>query len=305
MSGMVEGKVVIVTGAGNGIGREIALAMAAEGARVVVNDLGSSVHGEGQDAGPAQRVVDEIKAAGGEAVASTDSVAGWDSAHQVVQTAIDTFGRIDVVVNNAGILRDRMFHKMSEQEWQAVLNVHLNGSFFIARAAAPHFRAQGSGSYIHMTSNTGLVGNVGQVNYAAAKLGIVGMSKAIALDMASFGVRSNCISPAAWSRMIGAVPTDTPEKKLQAERMERMMHPSKQAPLAVFLASDQASDVSGQIFYVRANEIMLVSQPRVVRSVHRDNGWTPQEVAEHAMAALRPSLLPLHQTHEVYSWDPV
>ncbi|MNQ73859.1 putative short-chain type dehydrogenase/reductase [compost metagenome] len=302
---MVEGKVVVVTGAGNGIGREIALAMAAEGARVVVNDLGSSVHGEGQDAGPAQRVVDEIKAAGGEAVASTDSVAGWDSAHRIVQTALDTFGSIDVVVNNAGILRDRMFHKMSEQEWMAVLNVHLNGSFFMARAAAPHFRAQGSGAYIHMTSNTGLVGNVGQVNYAAAKLGIVGMSKAIALDMASFGVRSNCISPAAWSRMIGAVPTDTPEKKLQAERMERMMHPAKQAPLAVFLASDQARDVSGQIFYVRANEIMLVNQPRVVRSVHRDNGWTPQDVAEHAIPALRPSFLPLQQTHEVYSWDPV
>ncbi|MGP3791551.1 SDR family NAD(P)-dependent oxidoreductase [Pseudomonas sp. B392_1p] len=305
MSAMVEGKVVVVTGAGNGIGRAIALAMAAEGARVVVNDLGSSVHGDGQDAGPAQRVVDEIKAAGGEAVASTDSVAGWDSAHRIVQTAMDTFGRIDCVVNNAGILRDRMFHKMDEQEWLAVLNVHLNGSFFMARAAAPHFRAQGSGSYIHMTSNTGLVGNVGQVNYAAAKLGIVGMSKAIALDMASFGVRSNCISPAAWSRMIGAVPTDTPEKKLQAERMERMMHPSKQAPLAVFLASDQAKDVSGQIFYVRSNEIMLVSQPRVVRSVHRDNGWTPQALAEHGIPALRPSFLPLQQTHEVYSWDPV
>lgn len=305
MSGMVEGKVVVVTGAGNGIGRAIALAMAEEGARVVVNDLGSSVHGEGQDTGPAQRVVNEIKAAGGEAVASTDSVAGWDSAHRIVQTALDTFGRIDAVVNNAGILRDRMFHKMDEQEWLAVLNVHLNGSFFMARAAAPHFRAQGSGSYIHMTSNTGLVGNVGQVNYAAAKLGIVGMSKAIALDMASFGVRSNCISPAAWSRMIGAVPTDTPEKKLQAERMERMMHPSKQAPLAVFLASDLARDVSGQIFYVRSNEIMLVSQPRVIRSVHRDNGWTPDEVAEHAIPALRPSFLPLQQTHEVYSWEPV
>ncbi|WP_425930463.1 SDR family NAD(P)-dependent oxidoreductase [Pseudomonas sp. NyZ201] len=305
MSAMVEGKVVVVTGAGNGIGRAIALAMAAEGARVVVNDLGSSVHGDGQDAGPAQRVVDEIKAAGGEAVASTDSVAGWDSAHRIVQTALDTFGRIDSVVNNAGILRDRMFHKMDEQEWLAVLNVHLNGSFFMARAAAPHFRAQSSGSYIHMTSNTGLVGNVGQVNYAAAKLGIVGMSKAIALDMAAFGVRSNCISPAAWSRMIGAVPTDTPEKKLQAERMERMMHPSKQAPLAVFLASDQAKDVSGQIFYVRSNEIMLVNQPRVIRSVHRENGWTPSEVAEHAIPALRPSFLPLHQTHDVYSWEPV
>ncbi|WP_250961727.1 SDR family NAD(P)-dependent oxidoreductase [Pseudomonas sp. CG7] len=305
MSAMLEGKVVVVSGAGNGIGRAIALEMAAEGARVVVNDLGSSVHGEGTDTGPAQRVVDEIKALGGDAVASTDSVAGWDSAHRIVQTAMDTFGRIDVVVNNAGILRDRMFHKMDEQEWLAVLNVHLNGSFFLARAAAPHFRQQNSGSYIHMTSNTGLVGNVGQVNYAAAKLGIVGMSKAIALDMAAFGVRSNCISPAAWSRMIGAVPTDTPEKKLQAERMEKMMHPSKQAPLAVFLASDAAKDVNGQIFYVRSNEIMLVSQPRVTRSVHRDEGWTAQTVAEHAIPALRASFLPLQQTHEVYSWDPI
>lgn len=305
MSGMMEGKVVVVTGSGNGIGREIALMMAAEGASVVVNDLGSSVHGEGQDAGPAQRVVDEIKAAGGKAVANTDSVATWQSANKIIQCALDSFGRVDALVNNAGILRDRMFHKMSPEEWEAVINVHLNGSFYMARAAAPHFREQGSGAYVHMTSNTGLIGNLGQANYAAAKMGIVGLSKCIALDMGGFGVRSNCISPAAWSRMIGAVPTDTPEKKLQAERMQSKMHPKKQAPLAVFLCSDLAKDVTGQIFYVRSNEIMLVSQPRAVRSVHRDEGWTPHTVAEHAIPALKPSFVPLQQTHEVYTWEPI
>src|SRR5204862_5917472 len=187
---MLQGKVVIVTGAGGGIGRDFALAMAANGAKVVVNDIGSSVSGEGKDAGPAQKVVDEIKAKGGSAVANTDSVADWEAANRIVKTAIDAFGRIDVVVNNAGILRDRFFFNMSIEEWKAVIDVHLNGSFYVARAAAPHFKSQESGCYIHMTSTSGLVGNLGQANYSAAKLGIVGLSKSIALDMAKYHVRS-------------------------------------------------------------------------------------------------------------------
>ena len=198
---MLEGKVVLVTGAGGGIGRDFALAMAAAGAKVVVNDLGTSVKGEGVSSAPAERVVAEIRAAGGTAVASTDSVADWACANRIVQAALDSYGRIDVVVNNAGILRDRFFFNLSPDDWRAVIDVHLNGSFYVARAAAPHFKGQESGVYLHMTSTSGLIGNLGQATYAAAKLGIVALSKSIALDMAKYHVRSNCIAPFAWSRM--------------------------------------------------------------------------------------------------------
>ena len=176
-SRLLEGKSVIVTGAGGGIGRDFALAMAAAGARVLVNDIGTSVKGEGRDAGPAQKVADEIRAAGGTAAANTDSVSEWESANRIVQCAIDSFQGLDVVVNNAGILRDRFFFNMSVEEWRAVIDVHLNGSFYVSRAAAPHFKSQESGCYVHITSTSGLVGNLGQANYAAAKLGIVGLSK--------------------------------------------------------------------------------------------------------------------------------
>ena len=301
---MLENKVVVVTGAGGGIGRDIALAMATEGARVVVNDIGASVAGDGQDAGPAQRVVDEIRAAGGHAVANTDSVSDAAAAARIVGTALEAFGRIDVVVNNAGILRDRFFHKMSAEEFDSVVKVHLYGSFHVSRAAAPHFKDQGSGSYVHMTSTSGLIGNFGQANYSAAKLGIAALSKSIALDMQKFGVRSNCISPFAWSRMIGSIPTETPEEQARVARLKQMT-PAKIAPLAVCLASDAAADVSGQIFAVRNNEIFLMSQPRPVRSVHRSEGWSPQSVASHALPALRASFYDLDRSADVFSWDPV
>ena len=301
---MVEGKVVIVTGAGGSIGRDIALAMAAAGARVVVNDIGSSVAGEGLDAAPAQAVVNEIRAAGGEAIANTDSVADRIGGARIVESALDTFGRIDVVVNNAGILRDRFFHKMSEEEWDAVLKVHLYGSFHVSRAAATHFKDQQSGCFIHMTSTSGLVGNFGQANYAAAKMGIVGLSKSIALDMQKFNVRSNCISPFAWSRMVGAIPNETPEEQARVEQIKQMT-PAKIAPLAVCLASDAASDTNGQIFAVRNNEIFLISQPRPVRSVHRSEGWSPETVASHALPALKAMFYPLDRSGDVFCWDPV
>lgn len=195
--GMLEGKVALVTGAGRGVGRGIAMLMAAEGAKVVVNDLGGDTRGEGHDVGPGQEVVNAINAAGGQSVLNTESVTDWAAAHRMVQQALDTYGRIDAVVNNAGILRDCIFHKMSEAEWDAVINVHLKGCFNVARAAAPHFRAQSSGAYVHMTSTSGIVGNFGQANYGAAKLGIVALSKCIALDMSRFKVRSNCIAPFA------------------------------------------------------------------------------------------------------------
>ena len=301
---MLEGKVVLVTGAGGGIGRDFALAMAAAGAKVLVNDLGTSVKGEGASGGPAQKVVDEIRAAGGTAAANTDSVAEWTSANRIVQAALDQFGRLDAVVNNAGILRDRFFFNMSVEEWRAVIDVHLNGSFYVARAAAPHFKSQESGAYVHMTSTSGLVGNLGQANYSAAKLGIAGLSKAIALDMAKYHVRSNCIAPFAWSRMIGSIPTETPDQQARVEKL-KSMETAKIAPLAVYLVSDGAKDVTGQIFGVRANEIFLFSQNRPLRSVHRDGGWTPESVAAHAMPALRSGLYPLERSQDVFSWDPL
>jgi len=300
----LQDKVVLVTGAGGGIGRELALALAAEGARVLVNDLGSSVAGEGQDRSRAQAVVDEIRAAGGEASANSDSVADWAAAHRMVEQALDTFGRIDAVINNAGILRDRFFHNMSADEWRTVIDVHLNGTFYVSRAAAPHFKAQQSGAYIHMTSTSGLIGNLGQANYSAAKLGIVALSKSIALDMAKFGVRSNCISPFAYSRMIGSIPTDTPEQQARVERLQRMQT-HQIAPLAVYLASEAAREVSGQIFAVRANEIFLISQNRPIRSLHSGEGWTAQSIAERAMPALRASFYPLERSPDVFNWDPV
>ena len=301
---MLEGKVVVVTGAGGGIGRDFAHAMADHGAKVVVNDLGTSVSGEGRDVGPAQKVVEEIKANGGTAVASTDSVSDWASANRIIKTALDVYGRIDGVVNNAGILRDRFFFKMSIEEWKAVIDVHLNGSFYVSRAAVSYFRDQGSGAYVHMTSTSGLIGNFGQANYAAAKLGIIGLSKSIALDLAKYHVRSNCIAPFAWSRMIGTIPADSDEQKARLERM-KVMETSKIAPMAVYLLSDASKDVSGQIFGVRANEMFLFSQNRPLRSVHRAGGWTPQAIAEQAIPAMRAHFYPLDRSQDVFSWDPI
>ena len=301
---MLEGKVIVVTGAGGGIGRDIALAMAREGARVVVNDIGASVAGEGSDAGPAQQVVNEIRAAGGQAVANTDSVSESRSAARIVTAALDGFGRIDGVVNNAGILRDRFFHKMSDEVWDAVIKVHLYGSYYVSRAAAPHFKEQQSGVYVHMTSTSGLIGNFGQANYAAAKLGIAALSKSIALDMLKFNVRSNCIAPFAWSRMIGSIPTETDAEKQRVDRMKQMT-PAKIAPLAVCLASDAAADTNGQIFAVRNNEIFLISQPRPVKSVHRSEGWSPETVASHALPALKAQYFNLDRSSDVFSWDPI
>ena len=295
----LEGKVVVVTGAGGGIGRDFALAMAAAGAKVLVNDIGTSVKGEGKDAGPAQKVADEI---GNNAVANTDSVADWQSANRIIENALDSFKRIDAVINNAGILRDRFFFNMSVEEWRAVIDVHLNGSFYVSRAAAPYFKSQNSGCYVHMTSTSGLVGNLGQANYSAAKLGIAALSKSIALDMARYNVRSNCIAPFAWSRMIGSIPTETDDQKARVEKL-KSMETAKIAPLAVYLVSDH--DVTGQIFAVRANEIFLMSQSRPLRSVHRAEGWTPETIASQAIPALRANFYPLDRSQDVFSWDPL
>jgi NAD(P)-dependent dehydrogenase (short-subunit alcohol dehydrogenase family) len=301
---MLKDKVILVTGAGRGVGRDIALLAASQGAKVVVNDLGGQADGEGSDNTPAMEVVGDIKAAGGEAVANYDSVADFDAAHNMVQQAVDQYGRIDAVVNNAGILRDVIFHKMTEEDWDQVIGVHLKGSFNTSRAAATYFRAQGSGAFVHMTSTSGLIGNFGQANYAAAKMGIVGLSKSLALDMQRFGVRSNCISPFAWSRLIGTIPITDEEQAARVEKIKEMV-PAKIAPMAVFLLSDAAAEVSGQIFGVRHNEIFLFNQNRPVRSVQRSEGWTPETVAEFAIPAVQSNFTPLERSGDVFSWDPV
>lgn len=301
----LKDKVMVVTGAGRGIGRAIALLAAQQGAKVVVNDLGGSPEGDGADASPAAQVVDEIRKAGGMAVANADSVAEPAGANNIIQTAIDNFGCIDCVVNNAGILRDRIFHRMSVVDFEMVIKVHLLGSFYVARAAAPYFKEQNSGSYVHFTSTSGLIGNFGQSNYAAAKLGVVGLSKGIAMDMQRYNVRSNCIAPFAWSRLIGTIPTEgDAEKEKRVERMQQM-GPEKVAPLAVYLASDLSAKVTGQIFASRMNEIYLFSQHRPIRSMHRSDGWTPQSIAEHAMPAMESNFLPLSRTADIIGWDPV
>ncbi|HDZ80770.1 MAG TPA: SDR family oxidoreductase [Roseobacter sp.] len=301
---MMDGKVVLVTGAGGGIGRDIALAAAAAGAAVVVNDLGASLKGTGQTELAAQKVVDEITAAGGSAVANADSVADPDAAREMVDLAVREFGRIDAVVNNAGILRDGFFHKMTYEDFDAVVKVHLYGAFNTSRAAADHFRTQESGALVHMTSTSGLIGNLAQANYAAAKLAITAFSKSVALDMKRWNVRSNCIAPFAWSRMISSIKVDTPEQEARVEKLKQMT-PAKVAPMAVYLASDRAADVTGQIFAVRNNEIFLVNQPRPIRSVHSGDGWTPEAIANHAIPALKADFMPLEVSADVFSWDPV
>jgi NAD(P)-dependent dehydrogenase (short-subunit alcohol dehydrogenase family) len=302
--GIMDGKVVVVTGAGRGVGRGVALDLARAGAAVVVNDLGVSLAGQGDETPVAEQVAREIRDFGGRAVANGDSVASWEGADRIVEAALDSFGRIDGVVNNAGNLRDSLFHKMTEEEFDAVIAVHLKGSFNVSRAAAPPFKTQNSGAYVHMTSTSGLIGNFGQANYSAAKLGIVGLSKSIALDMQRFGVRSNYVAPFAWSRMISSIKVDSPEQEARVARLQQMT-PAKVAPLAVYLLSDRAAAVTGQIFSVRNNEIFLFSQPRPMRSVQRERGWTPEQIADHAMPALSASFHRLDVSSDVFTWDPV
>jgi len=282
---MLAGKVVAVTGGGRGIGREIALACAREGAAVVVNDPGVTQDGQGGDAGPASRVCDEIARYGGKAIASTASVTDPAGAASIVGDAIDRFGQIDSVIACAGILRDAIWHKLSPEAWRAVIDVHLNGAFNVARAATPFFREQQAGSFVFFTSASGLVGNIGQANYAAAKLGVVGLAQSIALDMARHGVRANCIAPVAFTRMIASLSGDTTGEDPEGHRDG--MDAAKVAPLAVYLASDAAHDVTNQIFGVQGDAISLFSKPRPVRTLGRRGGWSARAIADVLIPALR------------------
>lgn len=302
-SGALAGKVVLVTGAGGGVGAEIAKLAAVEGAHVLVNDLGGDPNGEGADTAPARRVADEIKRAGGVAEPSYYSIASWETAEAIIQDAIKAFGRIDAVVNNAGILRDVIFHKMTQEDWDLVRSVNLDGYFYVSRAAARYFKEQGSGAFVHMTSTSGLIGNMGQANYSAAKLGVVGLSKSIAIDMQRFNVRSNCIAPFAFTRMVGTIPAKD-EANIKRLEIARRMTPEKIAPLACALASDGAGYVTGQIFGARMNELILFGQNRPIRTTQTAEGWSTDAVLSHALPAMRPNFYPLDISSHVFTWDP-
>lgn len=301
--GVLSGKVVLVTGGAGGIGKACALLAAQEGAKVVVNDLGGSVSGgDVGDAGPAETTAQEIRAAGGEAVSNSDSVAEMSGARRMFEQAMDTFGGLHAVVNPAGILRDKMFHKMDEADWDAVIQVHLRGAFNVTRATVEHFRNQEDGSYVHFTSTSGLIGNIGQANYAAAKLGVMGLSRIVAMEGAAKNVRSNIIAPFAWTRMIATIPVKDEASAQRVERMKNFMRADQVAQLAVALA---ASDVNGQIFAARGNEVVLFNQPRPVKSVTKIEGWTPEALIAQGFPSMSASFTDLGATSSVFPYDPV
>jgi NAD(P)-dependent dehydrogenase (short-subunit alcohol dehydrogenase family) len=282
MTGVVDGRVVIVTGAGNGIGRAHALLFAQEGAKVVVNDLGGARDGEGSSAGPAQQVVDEILSAGGQAVANTDDISSWDGAERLVKQAIAEFGQLDVLVNNAGILRDRMLVNMSEAEWDAVIKVHLKGTFAPMRHAVAYWRdqskagAQVDARVINTTSPSGLFGNAGQTNYGAAKAGIASMTVIAATELARYGVTVNAIAPTALTRMT----EDLMGLDTQSEDAKAALAPENISPLVVWLASPEAAGITGRVFGVWGNRISVAEGWAYGPSTDRTERWMPGELTE-------------------------
>lgn len=305
--GVMDGKVVIVTGAGRGIGRECALLAAKEGAKVVVNDLGGGVAGganDAGDAGPAEQVAQEIRAAGGDAVSNSDSVAEMQGAQNMFEQAMDEFGGLHAVINPAGILRDKMFHKMSEEDWDVVIDVHLKGSFNMCRATIEHFREQEDGAYVLFTSTSGIIGNIGQANYAAAKMGIAGLSRLVAMEGARKNVRSNVIAPFAFTRMIESIPVKDEAAAARMERMKQLTRSDQIAPPAIAMCADE--ETSGQIFCVRGNEVFLMSQPRILRSMANVNGWTADDLMNRAFKAMKGSYFGVEEnTGYVFNTEPV
>ena len=284
MADILQGKVAIVTGAGRGVGRGVARLMAQEGASVVVVDPGVNVDGSGFDASFAEQVASEIRSEGGTAVACTESVATMEGGEKIVQSAIDSFGKLDIVVTCAGILRDRMVFNMTEQEWDDVISVHLKGTFTVVKHACILFRQQRSGRIITFSSQSGLVGNSGQANYGAAKSGIAGFTKVVARDMGRYGITANSIAPRAATRMIGAIPESANEIRarggvsgLSEEGELEQLDPDDIAPFVGYLASDYASNINGQTFLVWGGEVSLMSQPRPERSIYNPDGHWPTD----------------------------
>lgn len=303
MPNVLEGKVVIITGSGGGVGECVAREAAKQGAKVVVNDIGQDENGNNS----AEVVAASINDAGGEAIVSLDNVAERASTEAMVKSALDKWGKVDGLVNNAGILRDKIFHKMSEEEWDQSLTVNLKGCFNTASVLAGVFKDQNGGAMIHMTSSSGLIGNFGQANYSAGKMALVGLSKSIALDMERFNVRSNCIAPFAMTPMVMAgVPNKTEEDKERWRVIERMK-PENIAPLTCALLSDACADISGQIFGSRSNEVYLFSQPRPIRTMHigDEGGINTEAVLERVIPAFKSSMYPLDRSMDVFTWDPI
>jgi len=304
--GVLDGKVVIVTGGGNGIGKECALLAAREGASVLVNDLGGGLKGEDSgSSGPAENVAKEIRAAGGSAISNSDSVSDYDAVVAMCEQAKKEFGGLNAIINPAGILRDGMFHKMAPEDWRAVIDVHLHGAFNVTRASIELFREQQDGSYVLFTSTSGLIGNIGQANYAAAKLGVMGLSRIVAMENVAKNVRSNIIAPFAWTRMIASIPVKDEASAARVERMKNGMRADQVAQLAVALCADGAKDTTGQIFAVRGNEVFLFNQPRPVRALARLEGWTPQSLIEQALPALKANYTDAGASASVFPYDPI
>ena len=286
MGDLLKDKVAVVTGSGRGIGRGIALLLAEEGAKVVVNDLGGSVDGEGASSTPAQEVVNEIKAKGGDAVANGDSVATMEGGENIIKTALDNFGKLDIVVAVAGILRDRMLFNMTEEEWDAVIAVHLKGTFSVVKPASILFRQQRSGKIIAFSSTSGLYGNSGQANYGAAKDGIAGLIRGIARDLGRYGVTANAISPGADSRMTQSVPQSARDIRaasgIEAQSavtpLELNRDPEDVAPMVAWLVSDEANDVNGQVFHCQGGQISLMSNPYEERTLRKVGRWSVEEI---------------------------
>ena len=304
--GMLDGRVAICTGSGRGVGAEVAKTMAANGASVVVNDPGVGGGGEGGDRTPAQAIVDEIEAAGGRAAANFGSVASFENCLDMVQQARDEFGGLHIVFNPAGILRDRMFHKMSPEDWQAVIDVHLTGHFNVNRAAINLFREQEYGRIIMVSSTSGLLGNIGQANYGAAKLGIVALARIVAMENASKNVTANVIAPSADTRMTRSIPTpkDPKAAAIRDERL-RLSRADAIAPLCTFLGSEGAGYVNGQVFHQRAGELSLYGHARPVRMVHRNGGWTPESIAEVAMPSLSGQFSEVSDSRAIHAGMPM
>ena len=284
MSGVVDGRVVIVTGAGRGIGRAHALAFAAEGAKVVVNDIGAGLDGSATGESPAEQVVAEIVSAGGEAVVNGDDVADWAGAENLIRTAIDTYGRLDVLVNNAGFLRDRMLVGMSEQEWDAVVRVHLKGHFATLRHAAAYWRAEAKAGnpvdarIVNTSSGAGLQGSIGQGNYAAAKAGIAELTIQAAAELKNYGVTVNAIAPAARTRMTVGAGGAMAEAMAAPEEGFDAMAPENISPLVVWLGSVDSKDVSGRVFEVEGGKITVAEGWRHGPTQDKGARWEPKEI---------------------------